>query len=361
MPRGESFWNPYRWVPTSREPVQRDTPSYRHRWQGRAGRLHCTLTALTPFLINDGHGSFTQSRRTHQPFVPGTSFKGAIRALAELVGNACVPFSKGAVDPAHRLEEAAQGSGTSRRLDRVARTFGYLNRGEVFAGLVRFSDGHLVGRPPAPLSCVVAVGQPKPTHRPFYPGETSRKLYHHRYGATDLTRPHPGIRQANTVRPLPPGVEFTFRVDFENLRDEDLNLLLYCLALEEDVTLTLSKEAVGGDDPVTLRGPLRHKMGHCKPHGAGSVHISIDTLALLADPADRYRGAASSAQSFQGEGLRSELDRRTESLRRLDDPTMQALRAMLIYAKDDPRAANVNYPTYGWFEEDEGTPLKPTL
>jgi CRISPR/Cas system CSM-associated protein Csm3 (group 7 of RAMP superfamily) len=361
MPRGEAFWNPYRWVPAAREPVQRAQPSYHHRWQGLAGRLHCTLTALTPFLINDGNGTFIHSRRTHQPFIPGTSLKGAIRALAELVGNACVPFPRGSVDPAHRLEQAAEGSGPSCKLDPVARTFGYLNRREVFAGLVRFSDGHPLGKLPAPLSCKVAVGQPDPEHRPFYPGENFRKLYHHRVGATSLTPPHPGITQTSTVRPLPPGVAFSFRVDFANLADDELNLLLYCLVLEEDVTVTLSKEAVNGDSPVTLRGPLRHKLGHCKPHGGGSVHLRIERLELRTDPAARYRGAGATTQVMESEALQMELVRRTETQCRRDDPTMPHLRAMLIYTPDDPRAENINYPTYGWFQDDKGAPLKPTL
>lgn len=362
MPRGESFWNPYRWVPAAKQPVQRAQPLYHHRWQGRAGRLDCTLTALTPLLIKGDGGRFIQSRRTNQPFIPGTSLKGAIRALAELVGNACVPFPRVTVDAAHQLEAAAEGSGPSRKLDPAARTFGTLNKGDVFAGLVRFSDGHPDGRPPQPLQCAVAVGQPKPAHRPFYPGDAYRKLYHHRYGATSLTPPHPGITQVNTVRPLPPGVVFKFRVDFENLRDEDLNLLLYCLALEENATVTLSREAAGGDDAVTLSGPLRHKLGHCKPHGGGSVHIHIDKLELRANPADRYRGGSSSARVLKGAELDAELALRTQALCKLTDATMhQHLRAMLIYAANDPRAQNVNYPTYGWFEEDEGTQLKPTL
>jgi hypothetical protein len=76
MPRGESFWNPYRWVPAAKKPVQRERPLYHHRWQGLAGRLHCTLEALTPFLINDGMGAFIRSRRTQAPFIPATSLKG---------------------------------------------------------------------------------------------------------------------------------------------------------------------------------------------------------------------------------------------------------------------------------------------
>ncbi len=361
MPRGESFWNPYRWVPVSRDPIRREQPFYHHRWQGKAGRLHCTLEALTPLLIKAETGNFIRSKRTQAPFIPATSLKGTIRALAELVGNAAVPFPKVKVDAAHRLDEAAQGSGRQRQLDPVARTFGHLNGREVFAGHVRFSDGQLVGKEPQALSCTVAVGQPRPSHRPFYPGDNLRKLYHHRVGATGLTPPHPGIMQTNVVRPLPPGVKFTFRVDFANLRDEELALLLYCLALEEDVEVKLSAAAVGGAEEVTLRGPLRHKLGNCKPHGGGSAHIRLDRLELREDPAARYRGAQAGGQVLEGQALQAEVERRTSALRARMDPTMIHLRAMLIYTKDDPRARNVNYPTWAWFQQDQGVPLKPTV
>jgi hypothetical protein len=269
------------------------------------------------------------------------------------------------VDAPHQLEKAAEGDGVARKLDVTARTFGYLNRGEVFAGVVRFSDGHPVGKLPAALTCDVAVGQPDPDHRPFYPGPGFRKLYHHKVGATTLTPPHPGIRQTSRVRPLSPGVKFDFRVDFANVRDEELKLLLYCLALEEEVSVTLSTEAVGGPDPVTLRAPMRHKLGHCKPHGGGSVALTVTKWQLWAGPASRYRGQGDKGQVFEGEALTQALREQTADYRKRQDPTMQHLRAMWIYAANDPRAADLNYPTYGWFQEDSEdprqTPLKPTL
>ena len=322
--------------------------------------MYCTLEALTPFLINDGKGLFIKSRKTQQPFIPATTLKGMTRVLAELVGNACVPFPKVTVDSGHRIEEAAVGEGATRKLDPAARTFGYLYHRQVFAGLVQFGDGHLEGKLPKALVCQIAVGQPKITHRPFYPGDHYRKLYHHQVGATNLTRPHPGITQTSTVHPLPPGVIFSFRVDFANLRPDEFNLLLYCLVLEEEATVTLSKEASGSNEGKTLRGPLRHKLGHCKPHGGGSVHIRIDQMELRPDPQARYRGEVTSPQILEGETLKVEIQQRTQFYCQRQDSTMQHLRAMLIYTRDDPRS-NINYPTYGWFEEDEGTKLKPTL
>lgn len=361
MPNGENYWNPYRWVPATQEQLPRNRPLYRHCYQEMAGRLHCSLKALTPFLINDGQGRFIRSKKLQQPFIPATSLKGNIRSLAELIGNAAAPFPGGSVDPGHKLDQAAVGEGANRQLDIVARTFGYLHGGRVFAGLIRFSDGLLQGKEPTPLSCTVAVGQPKPSHTAFYPGNQNRKFYHHNYGATTLTPPHAGIRQTSTVKPLPPGVEFKFCVDFVNLREDELALLLYCLALEESVTVTLSAQAVGGTAPMTLTGPLRHKLGNCKPHGGGSVHIKVERMELRGDPKDRYRSVEPTASVFKGDNVVNEITRRTQPIRDRTDPTMQQLRAMLIYTQGDPRAGNLNYPTYEWLNTHSSTKLKPTL
>lgn len=363
MPKGEPFWNPYRWVTVSGEAVEHDAPGYHHRLDGLAGRLYCEIEALTPLFVGDGKQGdikqFVRHARGRQPYIPATSLKGAIRSLAEIVGNAAVPFPKVNVDRAHELANAQDGS----CLDIAARTFGHLDGGNVFAGLVRFSDAELAGdaKPHQWPRYEVVVGQPKPSHRSFYPADNRRKLYHHRAGAAQLTEAPSNIRQTATVTPAKPGTRFRFTVDFENLREAELDLLLYCLILEERATVELSPEAVGrdrGQQGETLTGPLRHKIGGAKPHGAGSVHLRVTKLQLRTDPAARYRGTES-MRSLEGKELAQELRRRTDKLRAHTDRTMQELRAMLIYVTDDPRNS-IEYPTHGWFNNHGQTELKPT-
>lgn len=359
MPEGQDFWNPYRWVAVSDQPVERTTPRHHHSLSGLAGRLWCDIEVLTPLLIGDGKGRFV--RRGGVPYLPATSLKGAIRSLAEVVGNAAIPFPRANVDPRHRLEDARAGT----QLDIAARMFGYLHGRDVFAGLVRFSDA-LITHESQPLNrwsrYEVAVGQPKPQHRAFYPGNDRRKFYHHRPAAQSLTPPHPGITQTGYVQPTPTGTRFRFTVDFENLGDEELDLLLYCLVLEEQAVVDLSPAALGRDTDrggVRLRGPLRHKLGGAKPHGAGSAQIRIMKLRLCTDRAARYRGRQS-VSVLRGDSLTTEVDRRTGPFRVRSDRTMQELRAMLIYCPDDPRTP-VGYPTYGWFRTGTQAPLKPTV
>ena len=359
MPEGESFWNPYRWITVSDQAVERDVPRYHHTLCGLSGRLCCELEALTPLLIGDGKGEFVRHADDHQPYIPATSLKGAIRSLAEVVGNTAVPFPKVSVDDQHQLAKARQGS----QLDTTARTFGYLDGGKVFAGLIRFSDAEITGESQPSnqwQQYEVAVGQPKPSHSAFYPGKNQRKFYHHHPGATQLTPPHPGITQTVKVRPAPLGTRFHFTVDFANLRDAELNLLLYCLVLEEQTTVKLSPATLGrGIDQggLTLRGPLRHKLGGAKPHGAGSARVRITMLEVRADPIARYRGN-DTADVREAEDLTEEIASRTASFRDRTDRTMQELRAMLIYDTNDPRKP-IQYPTYQWFKTGSQTPLKP--
>ena len=352
MPQGENFWNPYRWVALGSGEAQREEPNYHHRASGLSGRLHCELTALTPLMIGNGSGRFVHhASRSPQDasYIPGTSLKGAIRSLAEVVSHSGDPFNSKHPD--------------ASRLDIVARTFGYLQGGNVFRGLVRFSDADLVSAP----SCSwqeyeVVAGQPKPTHQSFYPSKNQRKFYHHHPGAKGLVRAPGNIRHTSTIQPAPCGTSFTFTVNFENLREAELNLFLYCLALEEQVEVSLRPQCLRPEDrqTVTFQGPMRHKIGGAKPHGAGSVHIAITRMHLQEDAAARYRGRDSS-RIWEEESLRQELVRRTQAYSDRQDRTMNELRAMLIYSENDPRRREIRYPSWNWFDRHPTTELKPTL
>lgn len=375
MPQGENFWNPYRWVTISDQPIKRDVPNYHHTLNGVSGRIWCELEALTPLIIGDGHGhgEFVRHKGNQKPYIPSTSLKGVVRSLVEVVGNATVPFLRNVqVDDPHKLEEARRDINDVAHFDIVARTFGYLNGGDVVAGLIHFSDAE-ISTEVSPANqwqqYRVAVGQPKPSHRAFYPARRNkRKFYHHHPETQGLVPPHSGITQTNRVRPAPSGTRFKFTVDFTNLRENELNLLLYCLVLEENVTVTLSPAALGTDQnesPFTFEGPLRHKMGGAKTHGAGSVQMCITKMELQTDATARYRGGSTTAV-LEGGALATELDCRTISFRGRTDQTMQELRAMLIYSTDDPRTP-IHYPKYNWFVDEkekefhQQTRLKPTI
>ncbi len=92
MPEREEFWNPYRFVPMPHGNPPRRAPQYHHKPRGSTGRLWCRLEAVTALLVAKQSGktnTFWTSRRTGKPTIPGTSLKGMLRSVVELVGHGC--------------------------------------------------------------------------------------------------------------------------------------------------------------------------------------------------------------------------------------------------------------------------------
>lgn len=110
------------------------------------------------------------------------------------------------------------------------------------------------------------------------PGETvirGHKLYWHRSLGLDKIKENeekqpigPGDTQHTQMRPIRAGVQFKFRVYFENLSNQELGVLLWILAR-------------AGEEPYRL------KLGMGKPYGLGAVQIK-HTLHLT-DCQQRYR------------------------------------------------------------------------
>jgi CRISPR-associated protein (TIGR03986 family) len=86
------------------------------------------------------------------------------------------------------------------------------------------------------------------------------KLYWHKGSEPDVEATAAELqheKQLTRIMPLQPGVRFTFRVRFENLRSEELGALLWALAL-----------------PGETGKVYRHKLGMGKPLGLGAVAIA---------------------------------------------------------------------------------------
>ena len=109
------------------------------------------------------------------------------------------------------------------------------------------------------------------------PGETvirGHKLYWHckdvkpqdyEYQGSEKDR-EDHKKQLTRIQPVRPNAQFTFRVYFENLTDEELGALLWALELPADCA---------------------HKLGMAKPLGLGSARISVLQLTLT-DRRQRY-------------------------------------------------------------------------
>lgn len=75
------------------------------------------------------------------------------------------------------------------------------------------------------------------------------------------------------IKPLRSGLDFTFRVHFENLTDAELGALLWSLE---------------PPPPVKEEYAYCHKLGMGKPLGMGAVHITIQSVETLDKNAQRY-------------------------------------------------------------------------
>jgi len=348
MPKGESWWNPYRFVPV-REQVECRAPNTDEKFQGQTGYLECSLTNSSLLFI--GGGSQGQDRfisRQNRPFIPGSSLKGMLRSLAEIIGGGCfvAPTDQSCTD--------------ARNLCIACRMFGMLHNKDVHKGQVSISDGELSDEKPQWKQVMILQGQPKKEHRSFYKhpltGEWAKdmlKMSFHQPQRTRDVLPIPGPLQQRgiTKQMLEPGHIFTFTVHFENLEEDELCLLLYILALEEDVHVTLQPEE---PNPISLQGPMLHKLGNAKGQGPGSCRITVQEMHLLPLAAQRFASLGSSGwKSLKGEELRTEIIRRTQKYKQGEDDTetMQFVRKMMVWDERDTRT--FRYPEYSWFQADK--------
>lgn len=345
MPIGQPYWNPYHFVPARGE-VERKTPVTDERFQGLSGFVSCTLTNLSLLLVAGGDRGQSQfQHRENTPCLPGSSLKGMLRSLVEIVGGGCFVTSR----DAHCTDPSS--------LCVACRMFGMLHRGAVHKGQVSPSDGLLLNKRVEKKNVEIIQGQPKRAHDAFYRhpltgnvSEEMMKMYFHQPRCTEDVLPIPGNLQDRRVlkEMLLPGHSFAFSVHFENLEERELNLLLYTLALEDMVTVTLRPKDLPA---IKLSGPLRHKLGNAKGQGPGSCHIVIDKLALLPQPQQRFSSLGKRTPQVQeGEELAQEIVRRTEAFKqgRDNSPTMEFLRKMMVWDTRDER--DFRYPDYHWFQ-----------
>jgi len=194
----------------------------------------------------------------------------------EAVSHSCLVMTRGdyAREGRYDIPREFRHCSSADMLCPACRIFGWMERGEVWLGNVSIGDAlspegqHTLGS----HITLLPLSAPKPHHDAFYDPSIPAKcaaqvLLHHPQAAQPsgvLTTPR-RTDQNRTVQPALTGSAFTFKVDYTDLADDELGLLLYSLALEDGVC---------------------HKIGLGKPAGLGSAQIEIVALTehdLLAD------------------------------------------------------------------------------
>ncbi|MGA9351497.1 MAG: RAMP superfamily CRISPR-associated protein [Anaerolineae bacterium] len=313
-----------------------------HRFQGYSGRLHCRLTAKTPLFVYDpgfvrlvgaGHEQAHFPVRAGTAIIPGSSLKGVIRSVAEAVEASCFTLfgergyrgsgiTSGLFLRAD-LPEAFRHCSDWRRLCPACRLFGSLQHGMVHAGKVSIGDATAPKGSYELMDFITldVLSTPKPEARPAaYTVEKrgknvvlGRKLYRHRPDGVLQRVGQKKDHQNKTVQPVAPGATFNFEVEYNNLRESELRLLLYALALEPG---------------------LCHKVGLGKPIGLGSAQIEILGWERI-DRAARYRTLGGGIEPpLTGAALAAELEKWLRPYRESRAANLEDLRELWRYGHD---------------------------
>jgi len=205
--------------------------------------------------------------------------------------------------------------GTTFYKSRVSFGMAWLNDSKV-KWYINTEDESKGGKVTLPL-----LERPRPTWS--MPEKTStipgRKFYVHHPWSVDKLKEEKIKSTPNnrTVEPLGKNNEFTFEINFNNLRDWELGLLIYSLELEED---------------------LAHKLGMAKAVGMGSVQIAVESISLK-----ETSGEYTSKISLIERGIKH---------LKLDEDNMKALQKLLWLPSNND--ISVRYPDLEGNEEIPG-------
>lgn len=371
MPQGELFWNPYRMVPIRGE-VPRRRPLTEERFTGYSGLFVCTLKNLTSLFVGRDADSSLQSlkfmKRNGRCVIPGSSLKGVFRSLAELIGGGCfVSNTTGKGDRYPNLNNAFKACGNYRSLCVTCRMFGMMGRGQgtkMHKGKISIGDALICDEEIRLLPFDILLMNHGTRHTAFYETPTtnqfdllSRKMYFHQPRMKEqVPSILENIRQLmrdgiQTIEALAPNHRFRFEVRFSNLEHDELKLLIYSLVLEEEVRVSIAENG------ITLRGPLRHKIGMAKPLGLGSCEISIDSLLYFPEAKTRFGSLEFPETTVYGaDSLTREIEKLTAGFVKDTSPTMEHLRKMMVWDESDPR--HFHYPDYHWFKTPNNAAVK---
>lgn len=246
-----------------------------------SGKIKCSLINYTP-IFTGGEKSKSGKHTTEQfledkdnYIISASTLKGEIRNIVETITHSCIRCKNEEIVP-----EEFKPCDNLKKLCFACRMFGTTvekadeKGNSAYSGRVYFSDAKL---PKAGNSTTVItlkpMGEPRETLKKYYLdkfGEIrGRKFYWHHTNQLENKKNYQNYENiikdrakptTTTVHFLKPLKIFTFEVEFKNLTDIELGMLIYALELEKD---------------------LLHKIGRGKALGLGSCKINIDSFELF--------------------------------------------------------------------------------
>jgi CRISPR/Cas system CSM-associated protein Csm3 (group 7 of RAMP superfamily) len=351
--------NPYDFVRFG-QPGPREPTIMHDQFKGHSGQLVCRLTAHTHLFIpktqdvpRQEHAELELMRGLDKvPLLPGSSLKGVIRSVAEAISGSCLtlPQSRGGKADyrgrppvSYRIPRGFEHCEHAEYLCPTCRVFGWLSRSTPFLGKVGLSDAQPVGSVDVEWLTIEALMEPKPRHRVWYEDPQQRgvmrgrKFYYHRPLGPRTTSER--NRYNKTIEAIKPGAAFEFKVDYNNLTDDELALLVFALVLEEGMC---------------------HKVGMGKPVGLGSAKIEI-VCGEQVDREARYQQLGGGVNVMEGDALAAEIDGWQVRYHQAYANSRESLSDLRrIWMWDPTEKADVRYPSREWFRQNRDTPIKKT-
>ncbi len=276
---------PFFWISLDKPP-QKDRPVLHKKFEGWTGRLVWEIEVLSDYLyvgsgnldlvrLPDGHeqARYTFTRRNGQLVIPGTSIKGAVRAVFEAVTDSCVRVVAKAtklrgkvLKPDERPLFRNQGELASWRsckginnLCPACRVFGTTG----YHGRVHFSDAVPVGDVRTETIKIADLWPPRQVRK-------ARKFYQTKDFQEQDLHPHKNTRFLEVV---PKGSRFRTTLYFENLSDAEMGALMRALGLGVDPS-----------KPNTYAYAFPLKLGGAKPRCLGSVRFHPRGVFIQTSP-----------------------------------------------------------------------------
>lgn len=278
---------PYKFVPLPQGRPQLRAPAGHHRYETNllSGTLSVRIIARSPVHVASGLLEPKNDRKyplvkAHfrsggRPVIPGTSLKGCIRSIVEAISPSAVHVTRRMRD----LPRDYQPMRSVERIDVAQRLFG----AQAYQGAVSFGDAALEAGETV-IQPSVQLFRPRPESvSTYFDGQHphGRKFYRHGTPAEgDLP-----------LEVCPVNSQFTLYVQFSNLSESELGLLLTALGLGEP--------------------RLWPKLGGAKPACLGSIEVSLQELSIYVpkvsysdfDSVTTTRNTAELIAAAQSEGL----------------------------------------------------------
>jgi hypothetical protein len=237
---------PFSTLPLNRHPLSAEV-GHGRRIPTRSGFWSCALTTLTPLCIQSSFAKLTDQAPA---ILPGSSLRGMVRNVVEILGAACGRLYSGPTPD--NLEICGE-----QDTCLACRVFGFTLGDFAWSSKLRFADS----RP----------GTARATERLFIPQERGYAPAPTEDGW--VVFPHFKPRLASgPIRCVPAGQSFHFLVEYLNLDEEEYAVSKFALTL-----------SYGNWD-------LCHKLGYAKSAGLGSVKISLpnDRSPAIGPSIERY-------------------------------------------------------------------------